>query len=140
MTERRLTREEARKRIHDEHTEIRAQLARVEELTDRVHQGDREAVLALREQLSALGELLLAHLYFEEYELSSLMTEGSPEQARAAAIMHQEHESQKELLNRAIRELDETAVGLSLVVGVRELVRAIREDMEHEEAELLNRP
>ena len=48
MTELRLTLEEARARIRSEHTQIRAQLARVEELTDRVDGGDRDAVLVLR--------------------------------------------------------------------------------------------
>ena len=39
-----------------------------------------------------------------------------------------------------IRDLDETAVGTKLVIGVRELARAIRDDMEHEERELLSKP
>ncbi len=57
-----------------------------------------------------------------------------------AKDMHREHQAQREIFDRVIRELDETAVGSSLIVGVRELSRAIRDDMEHEERELLNKP
>jgi hypothetical protein len=57
-----------------------------------------------------------------------------------AEAMHREHQAQRELFDRIIQELDETAVGSKLVVGVRELVRAIRDDMEHEERELLSQP
>jgi hypothetical protein len=52
--------------------------------------------------------------------------------------MHREHQSQRAIFDSVIRELDETAVGSKLVVGVRELSRAIRDDMEHEERELLS--
>jgi hypothetical protein len=54
--------------------------------------------------------------------------------------MRREHRGQRELFDRIIRELDETAVGSKLVVGVSELSRAIRDDMEYEERELLNSP
>jgi len=46
----------------------------------------------------------------------------------------------REIFDRVIRDLDETAVGSKLVIGVRELSRAIRDDMEHEERELLSEP
>ncbi len=54
--------------------------------------------------------------------------------------MRREHEGQRELFDNIIRDLDETAVGTKLVTGVRELARAIRDDMEHEERELLSKP
>jgi len=54
--------------------------------------------------------------------------------------MRREHEVQREIFDGVIRELDETAVGSKLVIGVRELSRAIRDDMEHEERELLSKP
>ncbi|MGB5284159.1 MAG: hypothetical protein WBN29_06585, partial [Polyangiales bacterium] len=59
---------------------------------------------------------------------------------RVAEDMRREHRAQRDLFDRIIRELDETAVGSSLVVGVRELSRAIRDDMQYEERELLSRP
>ena len=54
--------------------------------------------------------------------------------------MLQEHRGQRELFDRIIQDLDETEVGAKLVTGVRELARAIRDDMEHEEQELLSKP
>lgn len=132
------TPDEIRARIRSEHAEISSQLARVEALTERVGSGEREAVVALREELQALGEVLLAHLHHEEYQLAFLASADDVDQM--SSDMRREHQSQREIFDRVIRELDETAVGSKLIVGVRELARAIRDDMELEERELLNEP
>jgi hypothetical protein len=113
-------------------------VARVEALSERVGNDDAEAVLALREELQALGKALIAHLHYEEYQLPSLADEGEAE--TVAEDMRREHQAQRELFDSIIRDLDETAVGSKLVIGVRELARAIRDDMEHEERELLSKP
>ena len=99
---------------------------------------DAKSVVALREELQALGEILLEHLHYEEYQLPSLAEEGKADAMMEG--MRREHEAQRELFDRIIRDLDETAVGKKLVIGVRELARAIRDDMEHEERELLSKP
>lgn len=132
------TPDEIRARIRSEHAQISAQLARVEALTERVGDGDRGSVVALRDELQALGGVLLEHLHYEEYQLPSLAKAGEAEQV--AEDMRREHQGQREMFDRIIRELDETAVGSKLVVGVRELARAIRDDMEYEERELLSTP
>jgi iron-sulfur cluster repair protein YtfE (RIC family) len=106
-------------------------------LTERVDDGDNKSVIALREELQQLGAMLVEHLHYEEYQLPSLAEAGKVDQV--AEDMRREHRGQRELFDRIIRELDETAVGSKLVVGVRELSRAIRDDMEFEERELLSR-
>ena len=131
------TPDEIRARIRSEHAQISAQLARVEALTERVDDGDTKSVIALRDELQQLGTILFEHLHYEEYQLPSLAEAGTADQV--AADMCREHRGQRELFDRIIAELDETAVGSKLVVGVRELSRAIRDDMEYEERELLNR-
>ena len=132
------TPDEIRARIRSEHAQISALLARVEALSERVGDDDTKSVIALREELVALGEVLLAHLHYEEYQLPSLAEEDKVDEM--AEDMRREHEVQREIFDRVIRELDETAVGSKLVIGVRELSRAIRDDMEHEERELLSKP
>ncbi len=132
------TPDEIRARIRSEHARISAQLARVEALTERVAEGDTKSVVALRDELQQLGVILVEHLHYEEYQLPSLADAGKADQV--AEDMRQEHKGQRELFDRIIAELDETAVGSKLVVGVRELSRAIRDDMEYEERELLDRP
>jgi hypothetical protein len=62
----------------------------------------------------------------------------APDEIRAR--IRSDHRGQRELFDRVIAELDGTTVGSKLVVGVRELSRAIRDDMEYEERELLDRP
>lgn len=129
------TPDEIRARIRNEHAQISAHLGRVEALTERVGEEDTNAMMALREELQVLGKVLLAHLHYEEYQLPSLADESKAR--KVAEDMRREHEVQRELFDRIIAELDETAVGAKLVVGVRELARAIRDDMAHEERELL---
>ncbi len=132
------TPDEIRARIRSEHAQISAQLARVEALTERVEGGDTKSVIALRDEIQQLGTILVEHLHYEEYQVPSLAEASRAD--KVAEDMRREHRGQRELFDRIIRELDETAVGSQLVVGVRELARAIRDDMEYEERELLNRP
>ncbi len=132
------TPDEIRARIRSEHAQISALLARVEALTERVGDDDAKSVIALRDELLALGEVLLAHLHYEEYQLPSLAEEDKVDEL--AEGMRREHQAQREIFDSVIRELDETAVGSKLVIGVRELSRAIRDDMQHEERELLSKP
>ena len=131
------TPDEIRARIRSEHAQISALLARVEALTERVGD-DAKSVVALREELVALGEVLLAHLHYEEYQLPSLAKEDEVDDM--VKEMQREHQTQREIFDSVIRELDETAVGSKLITGVRELSRAIRDDMAHEERELLSQP
>ena len=131
------TPDEIRARIRSEHAQISALLARVEALTERVGD-DAKSVVALREELVALGEVLLAHLHYEEYQLPSLAKEDEVDEM--VKEMQREHQTQREIFDSVIRELDETAVGSKLTTGVRELSRAIRDDMAHEERELLSQP
>jgi len=132
------TPDEIRVRIRSEHAQISALLARVEALSERVGDDDPKSVIALRDELQALGEVLLEHLHYEEYQLRSLAEGGNLDQI--AEDMRREHQVQRDIFDSVIRELDETAVGSKLVIGVRELSRAIRDDMEHEERELLSKP
>jgi hemerythrin-like domain-containing protein len=131
------TPDEIRARIRSEHAQISALLARVEALSERVAGDDTKSVIALRDELVALGEVLLAHLHYEEYQLPSLAEESKVDEM--VEDMRREHQVQRDIFDSVIRELDETAVGSKLVIGVRELSRAIRDDMEHEERELLSK-
>ena len=134
-----LTAEQIRDRIRTEHYRIAEHLTRVEQLSEDVLEtNDPQKVVALREAIEALGATLFDHLHFEEYRLPSL-TEGEDSIEAAAELMRREHQAQREILQRVIGELDETAVRGALMVGVRELVHAIRDDMEHEEREILSK-
>lgn len=132
------TPDEIRSRIRSEHAQISALLARVEALTERLKDDGADSATALRDELQALGDVLLRHLHYEEYQLPSLTVDS--ETAAVAEGMRHEHQAQRDLFDRIIRDLDETEVGKRLVTGVQELARAIRDDMEHEERELLSKP
>ena len=91
------TPDEIRARIRSEHAQISALLARVEALSERVGDGDTKSVIALREELEALGEVLLAHLHYEEYQLPSLAEEGKVDEM--VEDMRREHEVQREIFD-----------------------------------------
>ncbi|MEM7436436.1 MAG: hemerythrin domain-containing protein [Myxococcota bacterium] len=132
------TAEEIRARIRAEHHGLAAELANIEALAARVPSEGRDAVVALRSALQSLGTSLHAHLQYEEYRLPALARDAvSSEELQEE--MRQEHRAQRELLARVVEDLDETAVGEQLIVGVREVVRAIRDDMAYEENEILSK-
>jgi iron-sulfur cluster repair protein YtfE (RIC family) len=132
-----LTPDEVRHRIRRDHERISTRLQAVESCLDRVEKGDVARVPQLREALQDLGDVLLGHLHFEEYQWSTLVPRQGAEEHSALEVMKQEHQAQRELLDRVIGELNEVAIGSALVVGVKELAHAIRDDMEHEERELV---
>lgn len=130
--------EEVRDRIRSEHHELSRALSAIEELAEAAAANDSTSLVRLRDALHALGDRLSAHLHYEEFRLPALARDiASSEQIQEE--MAQEHRAQRELLTRVVHDLDETAVGQQLLVGVRELVRAIRDDMEYEEAEILSK-
>ncbi|MGB5810256.1 MAG: hemerythrin domain-containing protein [Polyangiales bacterium] len=129
---------EVRDRIREEHRQLSARLARVEALSQHARGGDAATFRTLREELQSLGTALDDHLHYEEYRLPALATGGETTE-HVHAAMRKEHEAQRELLKRVIQDLDETAVGQELLVGVLELTHAIRDDMALEEEEILSK-
>lgn len=119
-----------------DHERIATQLETVEGLVGRVDAGERDRLPQLREALEGLGDVLLSHLHFEEYQWMTLASEHGGQGHSSLEVMKQEHQAQRELLGRVIGELNEVATGSALVVGVKELAHAIRDDMEHEERAL----
>ena len=127
-----------RDRIRTEHRALSGTLREIEALSDQVRAGHFDSLRPLREALHDLGVRLTAHLEYEEYRLPVLARDVvSPEQLQEE--LEQDHRAQRELLSRVVHDLDETAIGQKLIVGVRELIRAIRDDMEYEEAEILSK-
>ncbi|MEM8606234.1 MAG: hemerythrin domain-containing protein [Myxococcota bacterium] len=129
---------EIRDRIRSEHHALSKALVEIEGLAAAAHPDRADTLVALRDALHELSDTLGAHLQYEEFRLPALARDvASSEQLQEE--MRQEHRAQRELLTRVAQDLDETAVGETLMVGVRELVRAIRDDMEFEEAEILSK-
>lgn len=130
--------EQIRDRIRSEHHELSGTLVSIEALALAATSDDAASLVALRDALHELGDKLSAHVDYEEFRLAALARDvASAEELQEE--MRQEHRAQRELLSRVVRDLDETAVGQKLVVGVRELIRAIRDDMEYEETEILSK-
>lgn len=124
-------------RIRREHWEISSYLSEIESLADRVQRGDEEATVTLRDRLRELQGMMQGHLHLEEYELVPLMQKSQRYDEASIEALREDHAGQRELLDRIISELRAHPSGGKLAIETRELVRAIRDDMAHEESELL---
>lgn len=129
--------QEVIQRIRREHWEITSHLAEVEELANRVQKGDEEAAVALRDRLQVLQGIMRSHLHFEEYELVPLMIASDRYDQSSVEALRKDHEAQRELLSRVISELRSRSAGAKLAIETKELVHALRDDMRHEERDLL---
>ncbi len=129
--------QEVVQRIRREHWEITSHLTEVEDLANRVQRGDEEAAVALRDRLQVLSGMMRSHLHFEEYELVPLMIASDRYDQSSIETLRQDHEAQRKLLTRVISELRSRPAGAKLAIETKELVHALRDDMRHEEQDLL---
>lgn len=129
---------EVRRRILEDHAELRAVGAAVQDLAERVARGDARAVGALRMRARELHERLGEHLDLEDrLLLPAVRQAGSDGLERAEGLGH-EHEEQRALLEYVLHRLDDLTRP-SIVLG-RELLNfaeLLLDDMEFEESTVL---
>jgi acetoin utilization protein AcuB len=130
--------EEIRRRVVDEHRRIAVLLDKVEGLARQLGGGDPGADPLLRRAVFELHEVMRHHMAYEERTLlPALRDADSFGPARVAAFVR-EHQAQRSMLENIATELAATESSERLTVGVLELVRAIRDDMETERREFLD--
>lgn len=130
--------EEIRQRVLDEHRRIAVLLDKVEGLARQLAAGDEGAEPLLRRVVIELHDVMRHHMAYEERTLlPALRDADSFGPARVAAFVR-EHQAQRSMLENIVTELATTESPERLTVGVLELVRAIRDDMETEGREFLD--
>jgi acetoin utilization protein AcuB len=130
--------EEIRRRVVDEHRRIAVLLDKLEGLARQLGGGDEGADPLLRRAVFELHEVMRHHMAYEERTLlPALRDADSFGPARVAAFVR-EHQAQRSMLENIATELAATESSERLTVGVLELVRAIRDDMETERREFLD--
>lgn len=129
---------EVRRRILEDHSELRVIAGAVEGVAMRVAGGDWHSVGALRLRGLELHERLCRHLDLEDRVLLPAVRDaGSDGSERAESLQH-EHAEQRALLEYILERLnDRTRPSVVLGRELQNFAELLRDDMEYEESTVL---
>jgi hemerythrin-like domain-containing protein len=129
---------EIRRRILEEHSELRVIVAAVQDLAARVAEGDRHAVGALRLRGLELHERLCRHLELEDELMVPAIRDAGRVGARRAERLGREHVEQRALLAYILERLNDLTRP-SVVLGreLRNFAELLCDDMDYEDTSLL---
>jgi iron-sulfur cluster repair protein YtfE (RIC family) len=134
-----LTPSQVRKRILQEHEELRGVLISVEATAKRVLGGDREAVQMLRHLCRALHVALSAHLDLEDAVLAPALRDTDAFGPDRADELLEHHAQQRQILHEVLSQNPADPAGARrMAEAVLELVAVLRADMDHEDKHLLD--
>ncbi|MCG8589138.1 MAG: hemerythrin domain-containing protein [Proteobacteria bacterium] len=127
---------EVRTRVLQDHEDLRLLLNAVEDLALRARAGGTSVIPQLRERGEALAYRLRDHLALEDEHLVPLVNaERGPEAVDQLAA---EHREQRLVIDFVVERLqDETRPTRLMVREIATFAELLREDMAHEEEELL---
>ncbi len=130
---------EVRRRILDDHREIRNMLLSVETLGREVLGEGDGPVRALRLEGEMLLERLLTHMRWEDAYLGPALEHADAWGPERAAALESDHREQRELLRYALSSLRDASRPVpTLARTFVDLVDLLRRDMEDEEQTLLD--
>lgn len=130
---------EVRRRILDDHRELRTLLLSLETLGRDVLAGARDHVGALRLEGEALHERLLEHMRWEDLYLAPALEDADSWGRERAAALESDHREQRELLQHTLSGLrDPSRPTVALARTMVDLVKLLRDDMREEEQTLLD--
>lgn len=131
--------EEIRRKVLDDHTELRGMLDQIRPLVDRFEKGDTDVGSELRERALALYARFESHLELEDRFLAPALRAGGPAGNRHADHLAHEHQEQRELLSYLLGRLEQyTRPTLLVARELRNFSEYLRLDMQHEEETLLD--
>ena len=135
-----------REAVLAQHRAIAAILGRIDEALERVPGdggvSDIETSVAahLRDRARELHDEFRAHLAFEERYMLPLVREADAWGAERVDRVLKEHAEQRELLEFLWQRFDDPQTHVQVLVShIRDFAEILREDMDHEEGEVLNR-
>lgn len=129
---------EIRQRVLDEHRKIAVILDKIEGLAERLRGGDADSEILLRRAIFELHEVMRHHMAYEERTLLPVLRTSDSFGPAEVAEFIREHQVQRNMLEKVATELAGAEELAKLIGGVLDLVRAIRDDIEHEGREFLN--
>ncbi len=130
---------QVRRKILDEHEQLRARLDVLEERAKELSGGDSTRAAPALEGLRTMHQLFFDHLALEEAILVPALRETDSFGPERARLVLEEHEEQRAEMDALVHELQQPDVSPE-VVGRRILawVEALRVDMQHEERAVLD--
>ena len=121
-----------------EHAELRPMLEEIEKLAERFQAGDASVSPTLRQRGFAFLARFSGHLELEERNLAPRLRCAGDRGRKLAEHLGHEHHEQRELLRYLLARLEESSSPTLLISWeLRNFVRYVRLDMQHEEADLL---
>lgn len=130
---------EVRRQVLADHAALRDNLSRLQKVAQRVLEGERSLLGALRLEGEALLKLLLEHMQWEDVHLDAALRHAGAWGDERAAQLARDHREQRELLEHALRGLhDQARPAVVLARSLVDLVELLGEDMADEEAALLD--
>lgn len=130
---------EIRQRIEHDHETLRAMLFGMEKLALEVLEGEHKTLGALRLEGETLLGKLLEHMHWEDLYLRPALLETTGFGVARAERLDRDHEEQRELLRWALASVqDQSRPPLVVARQLLDLIRLLRDDMDDEEAVLVN--
>lgn len=129
---------EIRQRVLDEHRKITVILDKIEGLAEQLKAGDADSEVLLRRAIFELHEVMRHHMAYEERTLLPVLRSSDSFGPAEVAAFIREHQVQRNMLEKVATELAGAEKLVELIGSVLDLVRAIRDDIEHEGREFLN--
>ena len=130
---------QVRQLILADHVWLRAVLASVDELAERVADGDHELLGRLCEHVADMSQRFMGHLDLEEEVLVPALRDADAWGDERAVLLLREHAGQRERFGELLLRLREArAPARAEALEVRLLIRDLLFDMEHEEHALVS--
>ena len=129
---------EVRRRILEDHAELRVVSAAVGAMAERVAKGDATAVGELRRRGRELHERLCSHLDLEDRLLVPAVRKAGTGGLHCAEGLSREHSEQRALLEYVLERLDDlTRPSVLLCRELLNFAELLADDMEYEESAVL---
>ena len=130
---------QVRLRILDDHARLRTLFSELDEVAQRVLEGEGQLAFRLRVLAESLRESFPAHLDLEDAVLVPALKQVHPWGPERAEHVVREHREQRHLFEHLLRELsDPTRPVDELAVELRWLVKELLRDMTEEEDSVLD--
>lgn len=131
---------EIRKRILEEHEQLRALIRQVDAAASKVLEGgNADAPTTLRQLCGAMHVALSAHLDLEDAVLAPALRETDAFGPDRADELLRQHAEQREILAEALAVAKSVTMDpAELARHTKKLIKSLMEDMAHEDRDLLN--
>lgn len=130
---------EIRARILADHVAIRGMLLTLEQVAQRVHEGDHSLVRALRVEAETLLRQLEDHMFWEDLHLAPALRDADAWGEERAAQLAADHREQRQVLAHCLSAVTDVSRPAAVVARTLiDLAGMLRQDIEDEDRLVLD--